>query len=229
MRNRSQESLQCLPRKRPPALVRHCDRQHQRHFPPCGQHGIFRRIDGGFGIQRVENGFHQQRVHPSFQQSVHLLPVGCGQFIERQRTVGRVFHVRTHGTSFIGRPDGTGHETRTGGLHGRELVGQFTGQPRSSQVDFTTTTFHMVIRHGNALCVERVGLDDIRSREQILAVYVGHHVGTGQAQQVVVACHLSGHILKPFTPEVGFRQSVTLYHGAHRTVQHQNPFLDNFL
>ena len=82
MSHGSEESLYRLAGKRTSALVRHRNRQHERHFASNGLHGRFRRINSGLGIQRVENSFDEQGIHTAFEQGFHLFPIGSHQFVE---------------------------------------------------------------------------------------------------------------------------------------------------
>ena len=46
----------------------------------------------------------------------------------------------------------------------------------------------------------------------------------GQRQEIVVALEIAGMLLKTLAPVPGLVQLVTLDHGAHGTVQNQDPF-----
>ena len=68
------ERLHRLAGKRTSALVRHRNRQHERHSASGGLHGRFRRINSGLGIQRVENSFDEQGIHTAFEQGFPSVP-----------------------------------------------------------------------------------------------------------------------------------------------------------
>ena len=57
----------------------------------------------------------------------------------------------------------------------------------------------------------------------------GNHLGTAEAEQVIVALLQTGQVGKAFTTKVLFSESALLYHGAHGTVKNQYAFLDNIV
>ena len=227
MRHRSQKGLHRLAGKRTSALVRHRNRQHERHSASGGLHGRFRRINSGLGIQRVENSFDEQGIHTAFEQGFHLFPIGSHQFVESQGAVCRIVHIGTHRAGFVGRSHRTGHETRFFGIEGRELIRKLAGYPASRQIDFTTIVLHVVIRHRYSLRTERIRLDNVRPGREIFTVDIPNHIGTRQRQQIVVTGHQSRNIPETPPPEISLRQAIPLNHGAHGTIQYQYPLLNN--
>ena len=220
MLNRSQEGIQRLAGQGTAGRIGNGDGEHQRHAAARIVHRLPGGIEGGFGIERVEDGLDEQRIDPTLQQGCHLLAVGIGQVVEGQGTVSGIAHIGAHGASLVGRTYGAGHEA--GLLGRREGIGCLTGQTGGGQVDIAHAMLHMVVGLADARGVERIGFDDVGTGSQILAVDVRHDVGTGEAQQVVVALQLSGYILENLAAKIGFSQVVLLYHGAHRTVQNQD-------
>ena len=172
MLDRSQESIQCLTRQGASTCIGHRNGKHQRDFPTHLFHGFHSCIDSSLGIERIEDGFYQDGIHASFNQSFHLFLISQSQLIEGDGTKCRIVHIRTHGASLVGRPYRTCHKTRLIGIHASIFIGQLTSQLGSSQVDFATIVFHMIVGHRNTLGIKRIGFDDISTSLQILAMNI---------------------------------------------------------
>ena len=205
MLNRCQECFQRLTGQGTATGIGNSNGQHQRYFSTSLLHSFARRIDSRLGIQRIENGFNQNSIHPTFEQSIHLLLIGLNQFIERYGTISRVVYIRTHRTGFVGRANGTCYKTRFFRILACILIGQFAGQLSGGQVYFATIVFHPIIGHRNALCIERIGFDNIGSGLQIFTMNVLDYMRSGKAQQIVVSLHLSRHIRKASATEILLR------------------------
>ena len=80
----------------------------------------------------------------------------------------------------------------------------------------------MVIRHGDRSRVERVGLDDVGAGLEVLLVDAPHERGLRQRQQVVVAFQVARPVAETLATELRFVQALTLDHGAHGAVEHQD-------
>ena len=228
MLNGCQEGFQCLTGQGASTGIGNGNGQHQRNFPTRLLHGLASRIDSRLGIQCIEDGFNQNCIYPAFEQSIHLLLVSLNQFIERNGTESRVIHIRTHRTGLVGRPNGTCYKSGFIGVLACIFIGQFAGQLSSSQVYFPAIGFYPIIGHRNALCIERIGFDDIGSSLQILTMNVLNNMRSSKAQQIVISLHLSRHIRKASTTEILLRQVVSLYHGSDSTVQYQDTVSDQF-
>ena len=105
------------------------------------------------------------------------------------------------------------------------FIGQRTRQPGTLQVDVAHQVLRVVIGLTDTCGIECIGFDDVGSCLQILAVYVLHHIGPREAQHVVVSFHLSGQSGKTCAAKIGLCQVVSLYHGAHGAVQHEDALL----
>ena len=190
--------------------------EHQRHLTMPATHGGAGRIDGDAGIERVENGLYQDGVHTSLEQRVHLLVVGsaqhrCVQGGSRPRRHGADLTRRSHRTDDI-----AGHGV--GGVGVCQLPCYLTG----SQVNLTAICLHAEVGKGDTLRIEGIGLYELGARLKIFTVDVGHHIGTGEAQQVVAAGQRHRMRLETLATEVVLRQPVALYHRAHAAIQHQH-------
>ena len=178
---RCQESIQCLTGQCTSARIRHGNGKHQRNLSLHFLHGLACCKDSSLGIQRVENGFNQDSVHSSFQQSLHLFLVSICQLIKSYGTESRIIHIRTHGTSLIGRTDRTRYKTRFIRILASIFIGQFTSQLGCSQIYLPTTFFHMIVSHGNTLRIEAIRFNDISTDFQIFSMNILNHMRSRQA------------------------------------------------
>ena len=222
-----QEGIQRLPGEGASAFG-DGDGKHQGDFPPRASHRLAGGMDGGLGIERVEDGLHQQGIHPTLQQGAHLLDVGFGELVEGEGTQGGIVHVGAHREGLVGGAHGACHVA--GLLRGAPgiFIGQGACQAGGLKVDVAHMGFRVVIRLADARGVEGVGLDDVRPRLQVAPVDVRHHVGAGEAQEVVVSLQGDGRLGKERAAEVGFREAAALYHGAHGAVQDEEAPADGF-
>ena len=86
--------------------------------------------------------------------------------------------------------------------------------------------FTTIVDHGDALRIERAGLNDVDTHAEVAAVDIGNHVGACEAEQVVVALLQSGQGGKALATEVLFVEAKLLYHGAHGTIEYEDVLLD---
>ena len=173
---RSQKSFQCLTGKGTPPCIRNRHRQHNRYFKPGCLHSTLRCQNSGFCIQRIKNSFYQQSIYPTFKHRFHLLLISIGHFIISHGTIGRIIHIRRHGTCFIGRTNRTGHKTRFIGIECRIFIGNFSCQLHGRLIDFTHILLYMIIGHRNCGGTKCIRLNDIGTGFQIFTVYILNHV-----------------------------------------------------
>src|SRR5262249_19199317 len=84
-----------------------------------------------------------------------------------------------------------------------------------------------VISHRDGVRIERVGLDDVRARCEVLPMQVLNDLRLRKVEQVVVAFKLDGVICE-LAAKSGFIQLVGLDHRAHRTVKNSDPVTKKF-
>ena len=186
-------------------------------------------IEGRLGIERVEYGFDEQCVHAALQQCFHLLAIGTDQIVKSKGAQRGVVYIGTHGAGLVCRTYGTGHEAWFQGIACCVLVGQSSGQACGFQVHLAAICLQMIIRHGNPLGIKGIGLNDISTGLQILAMYFLDDMRGRQSQQIVVTLLLAGQRGKTGAAIVCFLQPIALYHGAHRTVQYQDTLPNEFM
>ena len=172
MFHRSQESVQRLTGQGTSTCIRHRYRKHQRDFTTHFLHRLTSSKNSSLSIERIEDSFNQDSIHATLKQGLHLLHIGTLQLIECDGTESRIVYIRTHRASLVGRAYRTCHKTRLIGIHVSILIGQLTSQLGSSQVDFATIVFHMIVGHRDTLRIEGIGFDDVRTSFQILAMNI---------------------------------------------------------
>ena len=83
----------------------------------------------------------------------------------------------------------------------------------------------MVIRLRDTLRAERVGLDDVRTRFEILLVDFANHIRAREQQQLVVAFNVVRVVGETLAAVIRLPELVALDHGAHGTVEDENALL----
>src|SRR5690606_27141413 len=78
---------------------------------------------------------------------------------------------------------------------------------------------HVVIGHGNARGIERVGLDDIGAGVQVGAVNGTDRVRLGNRQQIVVAFQVTMPVGKTLAAVGRLVEAMLLDHGAHGAIE----------
>ena len=182
---------------------------------------LLKRGNGGFGIQRVEDCFHQDAIYPAFHEGGYLFAIGALKGIERDGTCCRVLGILTHREHLARRTDRADHETGFAGGLFRHPVGFLTGEAGRSKVHLAHGSFRVILRLGDALCAEGVGLNNISPGLQILAVYLPDNIGAGECQQVIVALEQRRGFTPPLPTEIILRELLGLDHRAHGSVQDQ--------
>ena len=250
MRNRSQERFGCLPGKRAPRRIGDGAGNHDRDFglriSDCRIGGftisrdtifsfnaafrveLVNREQGGFGVERVENRFHQQNVRAAVHEAAHLFIICIHEFVKRDGAVAGVVHIRRKRGGAVGGAHGTGHETGFIRVLARKLHGHLLRNPCRFVVQFVHQMLHVVIGHGDGRARKRVGFQNVGSGFEVLRVDFADNLRLRERQQVVVALQIVRKILEPFAPVVFFRQVVTLDHGSHRAVEHEDAVFENF-
>lgn len=80
-----------------------------------------------------------------------------------------------------------------------------------------------VIGHGDALRTERICFNEVRPRFKVSAMYLAHHVGPRQVEQVVVAFLQRLALRHHAAAKVSLREAETLNHRANSAVEEVYP------
>jgi len=96
------------------------------------------------------------------------------------------------------------------------------GQARRGQVHLVAQILGAVVRLGDPLGAEGVGLDDVGPGLEILSMDRLHRVGQDQREDVGVALQRNRMVHQALATIVLFFQAQTLDHGAHGPIQDQD-------
>jgi hypothetical protein len=180
------------------------------------------RLDGGLGVQSVEDGLHQEEVDPALVQGQHLFAIGVVDLIESHAPRAGIVHVGREGKGAIERPDGPGQEARLVRLGGGPAVGALATETGCGEVDVAHRMLQCIIGLADRGGVEGVGLADVGAGREIGVVQLGHEVGAGEAQQIVVALQRMAVILEMAVAEIILAEPLLLEHHAPRAVEHED-------
>ncbi|MNO63032.1 hypothetical protein D3C76_537230 [compost metagenome] len=198
---------------------------HRQAVAQLFEHQIHRE-GGGLGVEGVEDGLDQYEVGAPLDEGVGRFGVGGHQLVIGDVALAGVVHVRRDGGGAVGGAQHPCHEARPGGILGRPLVRHGTGQTGRLAVDLGGEGFHLVIGHGDASGVEGVGLEDVGPGGTVLIVDLADHRRPGQYQQIVVALDVGMPVGEALAAVIRFAEPVPLDHGAHGTVDDQDPLLE---
>ena len=164
------EGLQRLPREGAAAAVGHRHRDHERNADATRCEDLLHRHDRRLGIERVEDGLDEEQIHAAVEQRLDLFGVGLADLIEGGRTEAGVVHIGREGERAVGRADRTGDEEGPAGLLCSNPVHRSSGDLGGRDVELARELLEPVVGLRDPLRREGVGLDDVGSRAQILAV-----------------------------------------------------------
>ncbi len=175
------------------------------------------------GVQGIEDGLDQEQVHAAFVQCTRLIQICFDQFIKGDIARAGIVDIGRD-RSGLGRgaksPCGKSRLPSRGKLR--------ACRPRQfcrGDVHFVRERLHVVVGLRDTLRPEGIGLDDVRPGGQILLVDFLNDLRLRQHQQLVIAFDVMRKICKARAAIGLFVQLVTLDHGAHGAIEHQNTLL----
>ena len=216
------ERVDRLARERPSAAIGDGDRYHQRQADPLLVEHVLDSHNPGLGVERVDDRLEQQEIAAAVDQAAGLLFERRAQLVERHVAEGGIVHVRGYREDAVRGPHRAGHEPGAVGGPCRPVVGHAPSDFRRLEVELVGDRLEAVIRLCDGVAVEGIGLDDVGARFEILAMDLGDHVGARQHQDVVVSFEVAAMAAEARTAELLLRELVTLDHGSHGTVEHQD-------
>ena len=176
-----------------------------------------------FRVERVENRLDEQKIGAPVDEPSNLFGVRLAHLVERCGTKRRVADVGRNRKRPIHRPDRAGDKSRLIGGAGGPLVARAARQARALEIELVGQRLEPVVGLHNRGAVERVRLDDVAARFEVLVVDPADQIGTREHQQVDVALEIAGVTLEAFAPKLLFGQLLALNHRAHRAIEHENP------
>jgi hypothetical protein len=191
---------------------------HDRQLDPVGVEVLADREEGGFGVEGVEDGLDHQEVGATFDQAPELFVVGLHQLIEGDVAEARVVDVGGKGGGPVGRPEHPRDEAGLFRILLSILIGHRPGHPGRLQVELVGQALQLVVVLCDPGGAEGVGLDDVGAGLEVRGVDLGHHLGFGHRQDVVVAPQIAGVVGAAVAAKVGLFQATALQHGAHGAV-----------
>ncbi len=174
-----------------------------------------------FGVQGVEYGFNQNNVSAAVHQTFGGLNVLAHQLVKRDGAETGVVHIRRDGQRLTGWAKHPGNVARNAGF-GFHFVSDFTGEGRSGTVKLGHQIFQLVIGLRHAGSVKAVGLDDVRTGHEILAVNSSDDVWLGNDEKVIVAFDFLRDVRKTLAAVIFLFQPVTLNQRTHTAIEHMN-------
>ena len=191
----------------------------------------------GLGIERIEDGLDHQNIRATVEEATHRFGVAFHQFVKGYIARSGIVHIRRDRGGTSGRAQYARDKARL--VRCGKFVAQSARQLSSGHVQLVHQMLHLVIRHRDGVGVEGAGLQNIRTRFQILAMDAADYVWLGQHQQVVIAFYVNWVVsegaartviiavqLRAAIMRLG--QLVALNHGAHGSVQDQDALLKEF-
>ena len=189
------------------------------------------RQQAGLEIEGVECGFGHQNIDTGFNQCRDLPVVRLFDLIESLRAEARIVGIGRERERNVHRTDRARHKFRAGLATGPFLVAvdRLASAVHRGEVQLPDLILELVVGHRDGLGIERVGLEDVGTRLEIREVHIAHQVALGDAEEVIAALQFARVVGELLASEVGLAQLVTLQHGAHGAVQHQDPVTHQFV
>ena len=104
-----------------------------------------------------------------------------------------------------------------------EFVANLARDARRLAVHFLRQRLQPVVSLRDGRGTEGVSLDNVRPGLQVLAVNIGDQLRLRQRENVIVTLEVPLGISQSRATELLLAQLVALNHGAHRTIQHEDP------
>ena len=218
------ERLQDLPAQGPAGCIGDGAGDHYRQLCARLRKIPVDRINGRFCVQCVKNRLYNQDIGTTVHQAPDLLMIRIGNLIECNRTVPGPVDVRRQRQRLVHRANGAGNKMmgRSGDLIALFFYYGFPGHPCCSYVELIGESLHVVVGKRYALCVEGVGLDDMRTGGEVLPVNITDDIGACKAKQVIIAFYIQVPVLKTLAAIVGLLKPAALDHGAHCPIQNKD-------
>ena len=177
---------------------------------------FFEGIKCSLGIQRIETGLYEDGVHTAVDKSANLFVISLDHVPETVRTLGRIVDVRRQAQRLGGRP----HAAEYQNLASRGPAGD-TG---SFQCQGIGQCLCSVFFLGYAVGTECISFDYIGSCSYIFLMDFFDYFRMGDVQAFIVSLQFMRIFWETFM-EVFLCQIISLNHGTHSSVEHQDTVL----
>ncbi len=165
----------------------------------------------------------------AFDEAARLLVVHLAQFVERDATRCRAVHILRHRGGAVGRPHRSRDEPAFAGMRGFKFIRRLPGDFCARDIQLMNVIFEAVIERGDPIRVERVGLNDIRARFEILPLNRLHYARLRNIQHVEVSPQVARVLQKLRAAKRRFFKLLRLDHRPHGAVQNDDPLLEEIL
>ncbi len=182
MHDRVPECLRRLPCQGATTGIRDRSGYHNRQVLSQGLQAVQHRINCRLGIEGIKNGFYQENIRSALNQAPCGFGIGLHQFVKRNIPETRIIDIRRNRGGTVAGAQNTRDKTGPAGRLFLDPVGHGSGQAGSFHVQFMHQVLHVVIRHGNRIGIEGVGLENVGARFKILPMNVGNDVGLSEGQ-----------------------------------------------
>ena len=227
MRHRSHNSLQCLTRECTTRLVGNSNREHHRKTAIFLLKDPLGSSQRSLGIERIKYRLNEQQIHTAIHQRVNLLHIGRLQRIKVRCTQRRVIHIGRNRETLCCWADRSRHKTRLIRSDSIHSIYLSTSKLRRLYIQSAHTILQTIFCLRNTLAIECTGLDNLRSRLQILAMNCRNNIWTRKDKHVIITlkAHVMVHKLNP--SKVIFREVISLNHSTHSAVQNDDSLGQN--
>ena len=185
----------------------------------------------GLRVQRVEDRLDEEEIAAAVGEPARLLVVRVRERVERDVARARIVDVRRDRRGLRRRPERAGDEART--VRRRIHVARGARDPRGLDVHLVREVLQVIVGLRDRRRAERVRLDEIRARGQILLVDLANHVRLRQRQELVVALQMQldtrhREVAEALAAIRGLVELVALDHRPHRAVDDEDAPREQF-
>ena len=228
MHHREVERFQGLAREGPSGSIGDGDREHDRSSPAVKIIQLFNRVNPRLQIEGVKSGLKHQQIGTGIHQRSGLFQVSLRDFIEFESPIGGVLHIRRKGAGAVGGSDGPCDPDLFPGMVLLKPACGLLCNINGSTVQLFDIIFKRVVLLGYTIGVEGIGSQDPGSGLKVIRMDLFDDFGTGDGEQVVVALQRIWVICKRLIPEILLFEFMLLNHGAHRSIQQHDFFIQFF-
>ena len=214
------ERLDGLPREGAAGSVGDGARDDDRKAPAESFEGRFEGEDCGLRVQGVEHRLDEEEIDAARDEGAGRLLVGAAELVEARVAGARVLHLGEMDAVRLVGPSTPAANRGWSGLRPGGGAGAGDAGPRL--VDLGREIGRVVVGLRDRGGGERVGEDDVAPRREVGVVDLRHHVGPGEAKEVVVAAKRASGVPKTLPAIVRLVESALLEHGPGGAVEHDD-------
>ena len=227
MPDRVPECLHRLPGQGAAGGVGDGPRDDDREAPSQLFEDRFKGEDCGLRVQGVEHRLDEEQVDAAGGECAGRLFIGGAELVEARVAGARVLHPGGDGRGAVRGPEHAGREA--GPVRVDQAAARACAMRAPALVDLGCEVGGVVVSLCDRGGGERVGENDVGPRLEIGVVDLRHHVGAGQAQEIVVAAKGSGAVPEALAAVVRLVEAALLEHGPGGAVEQDDALADKRL